>query len=86
MANAKVYTIEIHRRGRVRETSGTLKELIEYFSYTLEVGHSWEHERGNHKISLNPRTIQSLVNNLNWAVDNSAANGCGSEWFTLKEA
>ena len=42
-------------------------------------------EKGNRKINTNPKTAKSLVTNLNNAVNNSAANGCASEWFSLKE-
>jgi hypothetical protein len=56
-------------------SEGTLAELIKYHSYTLEVGASWQHEKGNKKIDRNPKTINSLIKNLNNAVNNSAANG-----------
>lgn len=55
----------------------TLEEAIKYYGYTLEVGASWSHERGNKKINKNPKTIGSLINNLNNASDNAARNGCG---------
>lgn len=87
MKTPKTYTIIIHRNGRdSRETSGTLEELIEYFSYTLEKGASWQHERGNKKIDRHPKTIASLVKNLNNAENNAAANGCGSTWYEKKGA
>ena len=54
---------------------GTIPQLVEQFSYTLECGKSWEHEKGNKKINTNPKGIKSLINNLNNAVNNSAANG-----------
>jgi len=83
----KQYTIIIHQRGRdPRETTGTLPELINYFSYTLERGYSWQNERGNKKIDRNPKTIASLVKNLNNAENNAAANGCGSTWYEKKGA
>ena len=55
----------------------TVAEAIEYFGYTLEVGASWSHEKGNRKINRSPKTIKSLITNLNNASDNSARNGCG---------
>jgi hypothetical protein len=58
-----------------------LAELIEYYSYTLETGKSYEHERGNRKINLNPKSIESLVQNLNNAKSNAAANGRSNERF-----
>lgn len=71
----KTFTIKWDRRGEERSTSGTLEELLDYFSYTLETGKSYENEKGNKKINLNPKTIDSLVNQLNNAINNSAANG-----------
>lgn len=79
----KIYTIIMHRRDTQREVTGTLLELIEYFRYTLERGRSWQHERGNKKIDIAPKSILSLVKNINNAENNSAANGCGSTYFTL---
>lgn len=80
---AKEFTIIKHRRGRVNEVTGTIEELITYFGYTLDVGKSWEHEKGNHKINTKPRTGKSLVNNLNWAKNNAAANGYSPNWYEL---
>ena len=70
---------------REKEITGTLEELIQYFSYTLECGKSWERERGNKKINVHPKTIKSLVNNLNNAKTNSAANGCPNEYYDVVE-
>lgn len=42
----------------------TVPELIQYFGYTLEVGHSY-----NNKIQLRPKTIKSFVSHFNLAVD-----------------
>ena len=61
----KVYTvIKRSSKGRVDEVKGTLEELISYFGYTLEVGHSW-----NSKIQTNPKTIKSFINNLSKSYD-----------------
>ena len=60
---------------------GTLDYLIRAFSYTLEVGQSWQHEKGNHKISRNPRNIESLAKNLQWAKDNAARNGYSGTFY-----
>ena len=60
---------------------GTIDYLVQAFSYTLEVGESWQHERGNHKINRNPKNINSLVKNLQWAKDNAAANGYSGVYF-----
>ena len=78
---ANVYSITSERNGRERSKSGTLAELIEYYGYTLETGKSYERERGNSKINLNPKNIESLVQNLNNAKDNAAANGSSNERF-----
>ena len=82
---AKEITIIKNRRGSDTEVTGTIAYLIDYFRYTLEVGQSWEHERGNSKINTNPKSGASLVKNLNNAKRNSAANGAPSEYFTLKD-
>lgn len=79
----KVFTVKSTRRDRDSYNTGTIDELIKVFSYTLEVGASWQHERGNKKINRNPKTIQSLVDNLNNAANNSAANGNGSTYYQV---
>lgn len=63
------------RTGSEQVFTGTLKDLIPMFEHTLEVGRCYQHERGNKKINTNPKTIKSLISNLNNAVNNSAANG-----------
>lgn len=55
----------------------TIAEAVKYYSYTLECGASYEHEKGNKKINRNPTTLKSLLSNLNKASDNAARNGCG---------
>ena len=62
----------------------TVAEAVEYFGYTLEVGASWQHEKGNRKINRNPTTIKSLITNLNNASNNSARNGCG-DYYEAEE-
>ncbi len=79
---SKVFTIVVHRRGNETEVKGTITELTEYFGYTLEVGRSYEWERGNKRINKNPRTISSLVNNLNNAKRNAAANGQPDTYYS----
>ena len=78
----QIYTVDITRRDRTRSTSGTIPELLDYFGYTLEVGKSYEHERGRYKINMNPKTIQQLVDNLNKAASNGAANGAASTFYS----
>ena len=63
----------------------TVAEAVDYFGYTLECGASWQHERGNKKINRNPKTIKSLITNLNNASDNTARNGCG-DFYTYVPA
>lgn len=76
MAKVKVFKIEKSKSGRAYTPSiGTLDELIQDFEYTLEVGQSWEHEKGNKKINRKPKGIKSLVTNLYNAKNNAAANG-----------
>lgn len=82
-AEAKTYTVKWDRNGKERSTSGTIEELIEYFEYTLETGQSYEHEKGNKKINLKPKTIGDLIKNLNNAINNSANNGyAGYSYYT----
>jgi hypothetical protein len=82
---SKEITIIKTRNGKDSEIVGTVEDLVNnYFGYTLEVGQSWEREKGNKKINLNPKSGKSLVTNLNNAVTNSAANGYSSTYFTLK--
>jgi hypothetical protein len=73
------------RTGRTYTQEGTLEQLIKCYSYTLECGAGYQHEKGNAKINRQPKTIRSLVTNLNNAVNNSAANGCASQYYTLAE-
>jgi hypothetical protein len=78
---SKVHTVHICRRGSENTISGTIKELNEFFRYTLEVGKSYEREEGNNKISLTPNSIGSLIKNLNNAKSNAAANGCPDTYY-----
>ena len=72
----KIYTIEVTRirlRGGDSITScetGTLEELKEEFGYTLEAGASYNGQRGCKKVNPDPKSIKSLVNNLNKAAEN----------------
>ena len=73
----KIYKIKTTNltTGSERISEGTLEELIESCRYTLECGKSWEHEKGNKKINMNPKSIKAFVTTLNNARNNSAANG-----------
>lgn len=78
-------TYSHYRRGEY-SMEGTIEELTKAFKYTLETGQSYEHEKGNKKISLNPRGIKSLCTNLYNAKNNAAADGYGGysfDWIEL---
>jgi hypothetical protein len=87
MAAVKSFTVvkTDHRKGRTYEQAGTLEELVKCYSYTLECGASYSHEKGNAKINCNPKGISALVTNLNKAVNNSAANGYAGVTYSLKD-
>lgn len=82
---SKVYTVRVTtlRSGSKIELTGTVEELIKKCEYTLEKGHSWQHEKGNKKINKNPRGIKSLISNLNNSVGNAAANGMANTYYSL---
>jgi hypothetical protein len=84
---AKTFTIKVtrNRNNSVHTFSGTVAELIETFSYTLECGASYAHEKGNSKIDRKPKSAKSLVSNLNKATNNSAANGYSGTHYELVE-
>lgn len=80
----KTYTIRKERSGgRTSDATGTLAELIQKFSYTLEKGESYQKEKGNKKIDRNPKSIASLIKNLNNAENNAAANGSSNTSYSL---
>lgn len=86
MTNAtKIYTITRTTNGSYTEykQSGTLTELIEIYQYNLATGASYEHERGNKKIIMKPKTARSLVTQLNSASRNSSLSGNGSSFYEL---
>jgi len=68
---AKVVYVAKTRKGRTTIWAGTVEELItNVFGYTLECGNSW-----NRKISREPKSVASLVTNLNKSVDETQG-GC----------
>lgn len=84
MVTEKTFTIEkSSKNGRYSYQTGTLSELIKSYSYTLECGEAYQKEKGNKKIDRNPKTIKSLVKNLNNALDNSAQDGCSIEYYRV---
>ncbi len=72
------------RTGKETEYTGTVEELATTFGYTLKCGKSYENERGNKKINMNPKTHKSLVVQLNNAAHNRAANGMPAHSYRLK--
>lgn len=86
MAKKKEYTVICTHRGRDTEYTGTIDRLVnEVFSYTLECGASWAHERGCVKVNRNPKTGRSLVTALNNAVHNTQGSCFNPDYYTLKE-
>lgn len=90
MAKNTVYTVECENSGSLGRSrtsyyyqTGTLEDLIRAYSYTLECGQSWQHERGNKKINRNPKSISGLITNLNNAVNNSAQNGYAGKTYRI---
>lgn len=69
MKAKKVYEIKTEKEGREKIVKGSLEELIKYFSYTLEIGASW-----NPKINRNPKTIVSFISNLQKSYEEKEAN------------
>ena len=81
----KPFTIIREKNGNQYATEyASVEEAVKKFSYTLEVGRSWEHEKGNKKINRFPKTKASLIKNINNAVNNAAANGYSSTRYYLK--
>jgi len=90
MSKIKIHTIKKVTTSRISNSpdreytqEGTLAELIEYYSYTLETGRSYGHERGNKKINVKPKTIGTLITNLNNAVNNVASDGYSMTTYEL---
>lgn len=55
----KIYYIHKEKNDRHHIIKGTLEELIVRFSYTLEIGHSY-----NARINTHPKTIKSFITSL----------------------
>ena len=78
----KKYAVKVIRGSRERIVErNSIEELVEYFGYTLEVGKSWEREKGNSRINTNPKSLKSLVTNLNKAASNASRNGYSSTFY-----
>ena len=85
MAKTFKLTVTNDRTRNVLNLDGTVAELVQKCSQTLECGKSYQHEKGNAKINCHPTTIKSLVTNLNNAVNNSAANGYAGKTYSAVE-
>ena len=70
-----------------REITGSMEYFLNYFGYTLDVGRSWQHEKGNHKIPTSDKikTPAKLVKALNDSETNKSINGNSDVWYSLKE-
>lgn len=77
---AKEFTIIQTRKGRDTEITGTLEYLIKYFSYTFEIGYSW-----NKKINTQPKTIKSFISNLEKSLDEKEGACYERTFIKLKE-
>jgi len=80
----KVYKVIKTKGDRTYEQEGTLAELIQAYSYSLDTGRSYQNEKGNKKIDTNPKTIASLVKNLENAANNAARNGYAGLSFSFE--
>lgn len=78
----KTYKVKCERRGRESFFEGTMPELVLIFKYTLDCGASYQHEKGNKKINRSPKTLASLITNLNNAKNNLSANGYTPEYYS----
>ena len=87
MKQPKIYYICVHSSNsfngtrKVKYLAGTFQEFINYYKYTLSNGKCYEYEKGKKKINLEPKTIASLVTNVNNALNNSARNGYSNTWI-----
>ena len=87
----KVYSIKetycplFSGKDREKIITGTLEELIERYSYTLEVGACYQTGKGRKKINRHPATIKSFVTNLENAKNNATQNGYSGYSYELIE-
>lgn len=68
------------RKNRTTEITGDLKALIDYFSYILEIGASY-----NRSINKNPKTIKSFLTNLKKSLDEKEGATYTRTFVSLKE-
>ena len=81
----RVYKIKIINTTNNTYTiaEGTVEELIKGFQYTLISGESYQYAKGNKKVNTKPRTIKSLIRNLNKADKNRSWCGYPSYKYEL---
>ena len=82
MKKVKLFKVQMSKSGRFggdtktyNSSVGTISDLVKAYGYSLEVGQSWQHEKGNKKINRQPKSIKSLLTNLYNAKNNAAADG-----------
>ena len=74
--NSKIFKIKkVSQRGNETITEGTIEYLSNYFSYTLEIGNSY-----NKRINRTPKTIKSFMKNLQNAYHEKEC-GCFSRTY-----
>jgi hypothetical protein len=73
----QVYTVLVDRQG-IKPVTGTMEELLHYFRHFLHQGRIYEkglgYGVGRHKINMEPKNVQQLVDELNKAATNIVAN------------
>ena len=77
----KEFTVVKIRRDKEYKVKGTLKYLTEYFGYTLLCGNSY-----NEKITTTPKTVKSLVSNLNKSVNETQRGSYDPDCYFLEES
>lgn len=77
---SKTYTITKTRGRTGAETnySGTVAELVDVFSYTLECGNGY-----NPKINRNPKTAKALVSALLKSVEETQGSCYSQDYYEL---
>jgi hypothetical protein len=64
------------RTERTYETEPmSVEEAVNYFGCTLDLGASYENEKGSKKINRYPKTVKGLIDNLNKASKNASKGG-----------
>jgi hypothetical protein len=73
----QVYTVLVDRQG-IKPVTGTMEELLHYFRHFLHQGRIYEkglgYGVGRHKINMEPKNVQQLVDELNKAATNIVPN------------